>query len=268
MICDGYTFEGRITDGQFTVRIRYRPMLTQERRQFVSAFRGWPIGDLLAPGCVWLSRHLLAISPDMTLSEMYFQDRLMFASVRSVLVGVAGPDGVDWTPRWEYDDVQNLRSGVHLDVLNPRLARRSCADCQKWWYDEDTGERLKISGIEIERPIEAGLPCQTEDGCAIGTPDRQKRLSPRNRAAYDHFRECEAVHSFPDDPIVRRNALVIRNAISSARREIDHGRRGTGLARHDLAGGRVVATNGRTTERALAGVGADRELFDPFGDIF
>jgi hypothetical protein len=35
-------------------------------------------------------------------------------------------------------------------------------------------------------------------------------LSDINRDAYRHYRECRATGNFPDDPIVRRNAALIR----------------------------------------------------------
>ena len=36
-------------------------------------------------------------------------------------------------------------------------------------------------------------------------------MSPWNELAYTHYLECKAVGSFPDDPIVRRNASLIRS---------------------------------------------------------
>ena len=36
-------------------------------------------------------------------------------------------------------------------------------------------------------------------------------LLPCNELAYEHYRECRAVGEFPDDPIVRRNAVIIRS---------------------------------------------------------
>jgi hypothetical protein len=35
-------------------------------------------------------------------------------------------------------------------------------------------------------------------------------LNDINREAYRHYSECRATGSFPDDPIVRRNAALIR----------------------------------------------------------
>ena len=52
-------------------------------------------------------------------------------------------------------------------------------------------------------------PCQLDIGCAKGTIDGQKVLTPRNEKAVDHFMECRAVGQFPDDAQVRRNARII-----------------------------------------------------------
>lgn len=46
-------------------------------------------------------------------------------------------------------------------------------------------------------------------GCPKGTPENQKGLSDQNLQALRHYQECKAVGSFPDDPIVRRNARII-----------------------------------------------------------
>jgi len=56
--------------------------------------------------------------------------------------------------------------------------------------------------------------------CPKGDPDRPKTLWPRNAIAYQHYRECKATLSFPDDPIVRRNAAVIMSAEQICERRI------------------------------------------------
>jgi hypothetical protein len=44
-------------------------------------------------------------------------------------------------------------------------------------------------------------------------------LSAANLLAYEHYRTCRAVGAFPDDPIVRQNALLIRDVEDSLERE-------------------------------------------------
>jgi hypothetical protein len=41
-------------------------------------------------------------------------------------------------------------------------------------------------------------------------------LSPKNEAAMRHYFECRAIGRFPDDEIVRRNAMIIRRLEDTA----------------------------------------------------
>jgi hypothetical protein len=41
-------------------------------------------------------------------------------------------------------------------------------------------------------------------------PEAQLTLNPQNQLVWKHFCECEAVGYFPDDPLVRRHAGIIR----------------------------------------------------------
>jgi hypothetical protein len=52
-------------------------------------------------------------------------------------------------------------------------------------------------------------------GCDKGTPEDQHVLTEQNRAAYEHWKECKAVGIFPDDPIVRKNAVIIQDVHDS-----------------------------------------------------
>ena len=96
----------------------------------------------------------------------------------------------------------------------------SCRDCQKWMYDRDwrriekwrrTDEGLKR--LPIARSPGHPLPCGTcpKSGPQDGRPHPEKELSWRNQRCFLHYLECKATGSFPDDPIVRRNAGLIRS---------------------------------------------------------
>jgi hypothetical protein len=263
VIHDGYTFDGRLTDGAFRFQFRYRPMLSVERRQFLTAFRGW--GETALPHvCDWLRAHLLASDIGFPLEDLYRENRLLFAALRSVVVGLNGSDTAAWSAAEEKSDVENLRAGVILDIENPGLSRRSCEDCQRWWYDEDTGRKLLVNGLPVLRPEEAEPACRQKDGCPVGTPEQPRRMSPRNKAAYEHFRLCEAIGQFPDDPIVMRNALVIRQARRAAQREISSGRR-PDAGRHDQPRSDVVAATRGAGRRPVAAGAAG--IWSPFGDL-
>lgn len=62
---------------------------------------------------------------------------------------------------------------------------------------------LDENGLEIDDP-------KLCSRCPKGTAERQRSLSPENWQCYEHYLECKAVSSFPDDPVVRRNAVEIR----------------------------------------------------------
>jgi hypothetical protein len=86
--------------------------------------------------------------------------------------------------------------------------------CQKFVWNEETGrpvEHPRGSGLFLARPPGNRPPCRMAGvGCLKGTPEESRELTNANRAAWRHYRECRAVGQFPDDPIVRRNAAIIR----------------------------------------------------------
>lgn len=61
-------------------------------------------------------------------------------------------------------------------------------------------------------------PCRTDKGCPKGTPENQRSLNEQNRRCYEHYKECRATGMFPDDPVVRRNAAVIRDVEDAVER--------------------------------------------------
>jgi hypothetical protein len=63
-------------------------------------------------------------------------------------------------------------------------------------------------------------PCRNEKGCPKGTPEKPKTLHPINQQAHQHYQECRAVGRFPDDPIVLRNASIIREITDSINADI------------------------------------------------
>lgn len=101
---------------------------------------------------------------------------------------------------------------MQLLLLHPEVATRDCGHCQKFLYDEQTGEPV-LNRLDEQRERDAECPplCRTKKGCPKGTPENPNTLTPDNEAAYQHYRECRAVGEFPDDPVVRRNAELIRD---------------------------------------------------------
>lgn len=76
-------------------------------------------------------------------------------------------------------------------------------------------------GLPMARPPGTDPPCH-DCPKTIGMQTRHWDGAPdpteRTRKTYQHFRECSAVGKFPDDPIVRRNAMIIRTVEDSIAR--------------------------------------------------
>lgn len=111
--------------------------------------------------------------------------------------------------------------GVIREKLHPLVMLRDCNHCQKYLYDETTGEPIKSrkkDGSLRERDSSCPPPCRTSVGCKKGTPENSLALNGANQEAWEHFRECQAVGSFPDDQIVRQNAAAIQEALQAVER--------------------------------------------------
>ena len=205
MICDGYTLHGSVSGFHFS----YRPALAEERSIVLEmlAFhaKNRLVVDFIRRHVWWSDRSIESLPSDIV-------EALFF-----VCLGVARPEcGGDWSQDWEQRDAKNLYDGVLLEMTYPRVANRSCDDCRKWWYDEETGKVARVGDKPLKRPINVLTVCQTNEGCPKGTPENQKALSDKNRLAWKAHREWKAVGEFPDDHIVRRNAFIIEKAIKDA----------------------------------------------------
>lgn len=103
-----------------------------------------------------------------------------------------------------------------LELLHPLVASRDCDHCQLYLYDEKTGMPIpsrKKDGSLRKRDSSCPPPCRTSVGCKKGTPENSLALNDTNRQAWEHWKECKAVGSFPDDPVVRQNAAAIDEAM-------------------------------------------------------
>lgn len=111
---------------------------------------------------------------------------------------------------------------MQLILLHPEVAFRPCEDCQRYVYDHESGVREEFppgSGNPVPRPAGLSPPCsQGPSACAKISPDAGVELNERNQEAYRHYLECRAVGSFPDDPIVREHAAIVRSIEDAAER--------------------------------------------------
>lgn len=110
-------------------------------------------------------------------------------------------------------------------LLHPGIAGRSCSDCQKYLYydrgSDDFGARVERGGLPVLRPKGVKTPCAWCPKILPGDepiPANANEITEKNLAALIHYRESRAVGDFPDDPIVRRNAALIRGAEDVAER--------------------------------------------------
>ena len=89
----------------------------------------------------------------------------------------------------------------------------SCNDCEQWVNDRGVIARFG-NGEPKPRARGAATPCWECPKIPPGAPKCIRRYAQeptdRTRAVLAHYLECRAVGQWPDDPIVRRNAAIIR----------------------------------------------------------
>lgn len=106
---------------------------------------------------------------------------------------------------------------MQLDILHPEVASRDCEHCQKYLYNEETGQPVvqETTGELVLRLKQQPPPCRVPPGrkrapgCPKGTPEKPNALTAKNRAALRYHLKCEALGRFPRDGIVERNAGLI-----------------------------------------------------------
>lgn len=213
MIWDGYHEVFQCEE----MTVVYRPLTHRMRREMYGLLRSVPatfgLRSILCPAVSSRIVHWDWREPPSStvLSSIREWHQPLFESLSRTVLGVG-------TARTERRNAANLAMGVRLERLYPNTARLSCEDCQKWWVDPLSGEYVEVGKGRLERGT-APLLCNTKDGCPAGKPGQQRRLSPRNKLAYQHYLECEATGNFPDDCIVAKNAKIIKSAIERVERE-------------------------------------------------
>lgn len=101
---------------------------------------------------------------------------------------------------------------MDLIEFHPEVAFRDCEVCQKYVFDGlGNIETNSATGEPVKRPKGVFPPCRYDPkACPKGSPEQCRGINDQNLQAYQHYRECRAVGQFPDDPIVRENAAIIR----------------------------------------------------------
>lgn len=224
MIFDGYSRHISLSVWGKVLNVWYRPAIKRERDGFCNLIA--ELGQESAEREIYrfVGRHIVA-------SDITFEQPVDVAYAMRMLDGrsaeafsllwqatngsVEDSSGTIWQ-QVERDWQQNLYDGVLLERTNPKLAKRSCVDCKRFWFRESDGEIIRSNSTGEPMLREGMTMCETEAGCLKGTPEKQKSLSKQNRWAYLHYQECKAIGSFPDDAIVRSNAMVIERAIAQS----------------------------------------------------
>src|SRR5579863_9431193 len=219
-IDDGYTRTELIpqTDRHAAVRFAYRPMPAVDRHRVavkivsLAGHRSAGITAAVELAVAAVAARLVSwdlIGDSGTLIEISPASiaALEPALFERMSIAIAAFDD-------EASSEMNLREGVRLALSSPQVAFRNCDHCQMYVYDEKTGRPYQHpphSGRLVVRPAGTCPPCRIAGvGCPKGTPENSRELSAANRAAWRHYRECRATGRFPDDPLVRRHAAIIR----------------------------------------------------------
>ena len=103
-----------------------------------------------------------------------------------------------------------------LRMRHPAFYGLSCDDCAKWMHTDGVVSRRH--GLPVARPQGTVLPCFKCPKLAHTADKRREEAqepTERSRRIIRHYLECKAVGAFPDDPLVRWHAGMIRDAEES-----------------------------------------------------
>lgn len=218
LIPDGYSRHITLRHGQAATHAVYRPALFTERQRFQWHCTFMNAKSGVAEITRWMSQHLVMWDATEEMSEAglrCFRGRVpeMYEQLWMAINGRSADDSGEVWEEVENEYANNLRSGVLLELTNPRLARRDCGECQTFWFSETTGLPILNNSDGTKMLRDGPTPCQSEVGCLRGTPEKPNSLNKTNGWAWRHWKDCDSVSRFPDDPIVARNSSLIREAI-------------------------------------------------------
>lgn len=211
MICDGSNLIGELNGEEFL----YRPFTRRDRRAIAEELSRLPDDLAALLTCQIAQDRIVQSTWSLPIESMPKQ---MAEKLLDILFGVGRNSE-------EESDEKNLSDGVYLQTRWPHLANVSCRQCRFWWFVPFDGRVIRRDGTPLRRPQGTPTPCEVRP-CPKGHYDSPVELSEKNRRVFEHFQTCEAAGVFPDDPIVKRNAEVIRAAIRRAESdsEVDRGR--------------------------------------------
>lgn len=116
-----------------------------------------------------------------------------------------------------------------MTILHPGWSSLSCDDCTKYIVDKDgypdRDTSLRGYGRLKLRPKNTVTPCHQcpkTHGSPRRTREHAQEPTERSRRCYKHYMECAATGHFPDDPLVRYHAGIIKTVIESIARGKDN----------------------------------------------
>lgn len=111
----------------------------------------------------------------------------------------------------ELADEENLLAGARLLAQYPHFGRFTCDQCRVWHFDPVSFTPIRQNWSDELRKKRPGEPVLCEvDTCPRGHWENPVSFSEKNGMAYRHYQTFR--EALPDDPIVNRNARIIRQA--------------------------------------------------------
>ncbi len=107
---------------------------------------------------------------------------------------------------------------VYVALAKPAYSALSCQACQSYLHSDGVLTRRPAHvGELVERRAGQPTPCATCPKIPPDAPAKDRRyaveMSDRTRQAFEHYQECAATGHFPDDPLVKRHARLIKAVI-------------------------------------------------------
>lgn len=116
--------------------------------------------------------------------------------------------------------------GMLFTERHPELAFRDCGHCQRFIYNEETGEPLLSNGKLTPRPATVPPYCRTKRGCLKGTPESPNTLPDFMAHTVEFYRIRLACGAVPNEPLAQEIATLVHRIDRLMQRE----RMETGLA--------------------------------------
>lgn len=195
-IADGYNQSCELGGQQ----IVFRPMTLHERKDL------WTLAPNRSMLENFLQSRIVIGSSQLQISAL---DPMEFRKALDLIFRPGDKQGVE--------DARNLMAGTKLQATKWAGYNQFdvCSKCKDHWFDPITNTISMQDGQPLAREGQP-LLCEIEGACPVGHFGRRNSFSPKNKLAYQFHQQCAAFECWPDDPIVKQNAELIRRAQNEA----------------------------------------------------